>query len=387
LTDYQHIKHVLKALALVEYLMKHSGERFVADVQVRSDVFRRLKHYKYYKDGVDIGEEVRAKAGNIMMLIEDMDHLLKERAIAQRIDGRIESVSYQYSNHYSKDEDVKQDTNPFGSMQEKSPEEIKYDEEEKPKKKNKKAKKTKKVKEIDEEPETIGHMDDEGEQPLEVQVSERIETPPIYHEEESDFVSDLMNAPRPIMQSHDLITGGMNNAVSNHFNWLAPQEQDTLTQEIALFDVPQQKDEIVMKHVDVADVLNFAPAQVHNNDEPRKKEVDAWDLAKEISVLDDLNMTSEEKRWKTQKEERKLKLQQGPKLKELVKQNSRPMASDPFQAAIQGDPNSMAIVPAAAWNTPMYNPEYSQAIVPYGSFPAVYGYPQYPYYPQQYSWN
>jgi len=407
LTDYQHLKHVMKSLVLIEYLMKHSHERYVTDVKLRSDVIRRLKHYKYFNDGLDIGAEVRSKAEAVMLLIDDMDHLIKEREIAQRVEGRVQGMSYQYSNMYrnddTMDEEMKRERDPFQPLPlEHSPEEVKYDEvEEKPKKKKKKSKKVKKDIQSTEEHEGNELEEQTVDQDSDIPVvcATQQVSPPVYaKQEESDFVSDLMSAPRPIFQSHDLITNGTNGAVSNQFNWLAPAHQDHhLSKELALFDVAQEtSDAIAVPQSNDSDTkpdFSFVPQKAP--EEPVHKEVDAWDLAKEISVLDNLNMTGEERKWKQNKEQRKLRETQAPKLKEMVKRGSKQVDADPFKAAVQGDNgNSMAIVPVDAWMTPMNNPQYSQAIVPYGSFPAAsvgptqYGYNyQYPYYQQQYTWQ
>jgi len=147
-----------------------------------------------------------------------------------------------------------------------------------------------------------------------------------------------------------------------------------------------------------------------------KKEIDPWDLAREISVLDDLNMTGQERKWKQEREQKLQNQKQGPKLKDLVKasNSNKQLDNDAFMNAVANTvDNSMAIVPAANWNQPLYAPTAnpygnSMSIVPYGAFPAMqgqapaqmmYGY-QYPayyppapqqqqqqQYPQQFSWN
>jgi len=296
-----------------------------------------------------------------------------------------------------RDEEMKRDHDPFQAVPlEHSPEEVKYDEvEEKPKKKKKKSKKGKK------EIQAVNELEDneeveQAEEPISDLVdAPKLVSPPRYaKQEESDFVSDLMSAPRPIFQSHDLITNGTNGTAINQFNWLVSAPQDHhLTKELALFDEQQETHDNVSQSEKAETKLEFETHKV-SEAEPIRKEVDAWDLAKEISVLDNLNMTGEERKWKQDKENRKLRENQAPKLKEMVKRSSKQVESDPFKAAVQGDNgNSMSIVPVDAWTTPLSNPQ-SQSIVPYGSFPAAsagpyqYGYNyQYPYYPQQYTWQ
>jgi len=77
------LMHVQKSLALIYYLLKMSSERFVADVRLRSDIIKKLCYYKYFKDGLEIGEEVRIKAQVIVMLLDDLVLLNKEREEAR----------------------------------------------------------------------------------------------------------------------------------------------------------------------------------------------------------------------------------------------------------------------------------------------------------------
>jgi len=51
LTDYKFRRHVLKSLIVIEFLMMRAGEQFMADVVERMDVIRRLKMFKYFKNG------------------------------------------------------------------------------------------------------------------------------------------------------------------------------------------------------------------------------------------------------------------------------------------------------------------------------------------------
>jgi len=87
LSDFPHLMHVQKSLALIYYLLKISSDRFVADVRLRSDIIKKLCYYKYFKDGIEIGEEVRIKAQVIVMLLDDLVLLTKERDEARN--GRI----------------------------------------------------------------------------------------------------------------------------------------------------------------------------------------------------------------------------------------------------------------------------------------------------------
>jgi len=93
LSDFPHLMHVQKSLALIYYLLKISSDRFVADVRLRSDIIKKLCYYKYFKDGVEIGEEVRIKAQVIVMLMDDLVLLTKEREDARNMGGRYSGAS------------------------------------------------------------------------------------------------------------------------------------------------------------------------------------------------------------------------------------------------------------------------------------------------------
>jgi len=303
-------------------------------------------------------------------------------------------------------------------------------------------KKAKKVIEEQEEEEQV----EEEEQPMmtdETTEENNVEkiTPPQYTKQDDetvDFISDITKGAKLISYQPDLITGGMN-AGTNPFDWLVPATNTTnnnsehhLTQELALFDtpldIPVNSTQKGVEKQSTEDMMVFYANDGDDKEDDEipepvmnKKEIDPWDLAREISVLDDLNMTGQERKWKQEKEQKLMNQKQAPKLKDLVKaaNNKNQLDNDAFKSAIASQvDNSMAIVPAANWNQPLYAPaapyDYSMSIVPYGSFPVqgqqpqmahaaaahmMYGY--YPpqqqqqqqqpqqqyYYPQQFSWN
>lgn len=480
-TDYQHLKHVLKALILVEYLLRHGHDRFISDVKLRSDVIRRLKHYKYFKDGRDIGTEVRNKAVTIMTLLEDKELLKKERDVARRTEGKIVGYSYEYSNFYGKEEaapGVERDRSyerrrgefddPFGSIQDNpdyyeghgspngSPRAPRYEEEHanhedadkksdeeeeqrvvasKPKKKTKKAKKGTKGKKIvrraTESDDEEGVVEERDEEVVVVRSSKKTVQKdyfkgssedeeedvaaahaPQRHEEQDDFLRDMANS-RPIFE-RDLITAGVNPAAeASAFGWVnsAPQQrsQPFESQGNALFDMqvvpfnaPAKKPEAQQKASVAAaddDLFDFgmpaAKSGAMSNAQQQQPvmqsdlERDPWDLAKEISTLDNLTMTSDEKKIRESRVARKQREKEGPKLKSLAqKAKEESVSNDPFTNMVQGapqagptggyqghGPSSMAIVPVG-----YFDPAQQQAMVPanyYGGYPQPYAqYPQ-----------
>jgi len=368
-SDYQHMKHVSKALTLIEYLMRHSHEHFVSDIILRSDTIRRLKHYKFYDDGVDMGSEVRAKAAAIMAMIEDPDLLIKERQVAERTGDRIKGFSYEYANFYKKDslpEPVeRKEDNHFEPLPlEPDVDEFKYEEENKPKKK-KKSKKGKKAKKVVEE--------EEPEETLAIMPAEEVKAEP-------KKTASLVDT--------DLVTGGMNyKAALDNLDWLgASVATHHLTQDIALFDMevqPAQRGKTLESSDEVL-LFEEEKAMPEAVEAPAmKKDVDVWDVAREITVLDNLNMTAQERSWADVRTQRKTREQSAPKLNQIAK----PKMTEPMLAL----PDA-----ATAWQPAQqqYAHDYSRAMVPYGSMPtqgvpqAQYGYPYgYPQYQYQYQWN
>jgi hypothetical protein len=71
LTDLEQPSHIIKALILTEYLLKHGDPRFVSDVKCRKRVIKQLTGYKYYKAHADVGGGVREQAKDVMKLLGD----------------------------------------------------------------------------------------------------------------------------------------------------------------------------------------------------------------------------------------------------------------------------------------------------------------------------
>eukprot|EP00475_Leptophrys_vorax_P036779 TRINITY_DN626_c0_g1_i1.p1 TRINITY_DN626_c0_g1~~TRINITY_DN626_c0_g1_i1.p1 ORF type:complete len:515 (-),score=140.28 TRINITY_DN626_c0_g1_i1:48-1592(-) len=432
LTDYQHIKHVLKALVLIDYLLKHCHERFVADVRLRADVIRRLKNYKYFEDGRDIGAEVRHKAQAVMALLENRDLLEKERQIARETEGKIKG----YSNEYAAYDDR---ADPFGAVSgnderlqleyyrddsdqhnreedHKSEVEDQDSSEERPKvvkkssKKGKKGKKRRSSKknsaapqEAEQEREDEVEIDnnnppnygvqkdffdetdedevDQNKPPVVARPKKAASSKPLQMD---DFLSEIGNS-KPMLFETDLVTGGYNSAAAAQFGWLAPANTQPVTNdELALFDiVPEKKPQADAKPVvdraktSQPDGFLFDFGEKHEPvtpfDEELKREpaapVDPWDVAKEISLLDNLHETVEERQIKQNLQDKRERMRNGPKLKDLQKSAKQEQANvNPFDALVQGAPSadytgqSIALVPAGNF----------QALVPAGY---GYGYP------------
>jgi hypothetical protein len=419
-------------LILIDYLLKHCHERFVSDVRLRADVIRRLRNYKFFEDGRDIGSEVRHKALAVINLLENKELLQKERRIARETEGKIKGFSHEYSGFY---EDVEKD--PFGAVENedrlaleyqrdqslnreeehKSEEEAEEVEEQAPKlkkrasakgKKLKKKRHSKKAAEPEPELEMEDEEDDNNNPPNyatekdffdeDVDQNKKSAQKPKKAAAVDDFLSEIGN--KPMLFEPDLVTGGYNSAAAAQFGWLTPAVTEPITNnELALFDFMPEKKPAQSAPAPLnrsnTQVEGFAfefgekaPAAATPFDEDAKKEpeasveVDPWQLADKISVLDNLHDTNEDRRIRQSLQDKRERMRNGPKLKDLQKQaREEQLNVNPFDAMVQGAPagdynGSMALVPVGnfGYNDPA---AYSQALVPMN--PYGYGYP--PMYP------
>lgn len=94
LTDYQHMNHVLKALILIEYLLRNGDVKFVHDMIDQKLIIKRLKGYKFFKDNKEVGENVRNWALKVSTLLEDKDELKRLRKIARAVRVKIKGYSH-----------------------------------------------------------------------------------------------------------------------------------------------------------------------------------------------------------------------------------------------------------------------------------------------------
>ena len=89
LSDVTQPLHVTKALTVVEFLLQHASDRFVADVKRRARDIALLQKFKHYSttDGADDGSEARATAKRIYSLLCDEKKLeAKRKAAASGLD-------------------------------------------------------------------------------------------------------------------------------------------------------------------------------------------------------------------------------------------------------------------------------------------------------------
>jgi len=72
MTDYPKIKHVKKALLVIDYGLTNFSDKFVSDIAQQQSVIQRITKYRYYKNGeTDIAGPVRELAASILLKLSD----------------------------------------------------------------------------------------------------------------------------------------------------------------------------------------------------------------------------------------------------------------------------------------------------------------------------
>eukprot|EP00455_Lapot_gusevi_P004098 TRINITY_DN1168_c0_g1_i3.p1 TRINITY_DN1168_c0_g1~~TRINITY_DN1168_c0_g1_i3.p1 ORF type:complete len:559 (+),score=138.22 TRINITY_DN1168_c0_g1_i3:142-1818(+) len=120
LTDYSQIRHVMKALFLIEFLLKHGNEKFIVDVKERVDDIVRLQTYKYIEDDRDIAGDVRQKAAGLARLLNDSAKLeqLREATKQQKEKNRSSFSNAAVRQTYDDDLGNQEDGDPFSNEEE-----------------------------------------------------------------------------------------------------------------------------------------------------------------------------------------------------------------------------------------------------------------------------
>merc|ERR1719394_59341 len=83
MTDYPKIKHVHKAMNLINYGLTNFCDQFVEDITLQISVIQRITKYRYYKNGEkDIAGDVRAVAHEILEKLSNEEELQGQREAA-----------------------------------------------------------------------------------------------------------------------------------------------------------------------------------------------------------------------------------------------------------------------------------------------------------------
>eukprot|EP00475_Leptophrys_vorax_P002054 TRINITY_DN11170_c0_g2_i1.p1 TRINITY_DN11170_c0_g2~~TRINITY_DN11170_c0_g2_i1.p1 ORF type:complete len:425 (+),score=157.04 TRINITY_DN11170_c0_g2_i1:135-1409(+) len=260
LVDYKFRRHVLKALIVIDYLLLRAGEQFMADVVERIDIIRRLKLFKFFKNGAEVGYEVREQAAKVMGMLENFDDLTSKRlhlkGSGRRLDnpdtgyifeeeheGRLAlgappaplRLEYNYDNFGQSREEanapspVQQHSDDEEERQHEEEGHVEEEEEEKPKKKKggKKLKKKKAKKPVQEEGD-----EDEGELTQANKSQSTLD----------DFLLDLMVPAAAPAKEQALVPASSiwettDRAADNQLGWLGSSTTAPITDnELALFD-------------------------------------------------------------------------------------------------------------------------------------------------------
>lgn len=87
-------RHVYKALALVDYLIKTGSERVAQECRENIYTIQTLRDFQYIdRDGRDQGVNVREKAKQLVALLRDEEKLKRERSQALKTKTRMAGVS------------------------------------------------------------------------------------------------------------------------------------------------------------------------------------------------------------------------------------------------------------------------------------------------------
>lgn len=87
-------RHVYKALALLDYLIKTGSERVAQECRENIYTIQTLRDFQYIdRDGRDQGVNVREKAKHLVALLKDEEKLKRERSQALKTKTRMAGVS------------------------------------------------------------------------------------------------------------------------------------------------------------------------------------------------------------------------------------------------------------------------------------------------------
>lgn len=87
-------RHVYKALALLDYLIKTGSERVAQECRENIYTIQTLRDFQYIdRDGRDQGVNVREKAKQLVALLRDEEKLKRERSQALKTKTRMAGVS------------------------------------------------------------------------------------------------------------------------------------------------------------------------------------------------------------------------------------------------------------------------------------------------------
>jgi hypothetical protein len=316
LTDYKHRRHVYKALLVIEHLLLRSGEQFVADVVERMDIIRRLKMFKFFKNGDEVGYDVREQATKVMDMLEKFDQLTEERL---RLKGSGQRLALPETGYIFGEEGVERRQEPlklefgydnFGqaryeeeqkfafedplgahepaAVDAPSEEEQEQEEEMPKKKKGKKLKKKKTRKSV--------QRDEEGEVVEENQDEDLLQVAPVAEPGQAsaldDFLSDLVAQPAAKNEQALVPAASIWENTSKQdaqLGWLSSSLTAPVTNnELALFDSYDAKPAAPARNKSVAEPMLFdmgpAAAPAYSYQPPAPQYHNQWDMSQQLML-------------------------------------------------------------------------------------------------------
>lgn len=83
----------MKALSLLEFLVKSGAERCIEEMRDHMRTIRSLQEYNFYEGNVDKGGGVREKAGQLISLLGSNESIREEREKARRLRDKFVGIS------------------------------------------------------------------------------------------------------------------------------------------------------------------------------------------------------------------------------------------------------------------------------------------------------
>lgn len=85
-------RRIVKALALIEMILKHGSERAIQDIRRDAWRIQQWKEFRYMEEGKDVGSGIRSKASSIIEMVTDEELLTEEKEKAENLKKKM-SVS------------------------------------------------------------------------------------------------------------------------------------------------------------------------------------------------------------------------------------------------------------------------------------------------------
>eukprot|EP00931_Biecheleriopsis_adriatica_P102392 TRINITY_DN77368_c0_g1_i1.p1 TRINITY_DN77368_c0_g1~~TRINITY_DN77368_c0_g1_i1.p1 ORF type:complete len:674 (-),score=155.62 TRINITY_DN77368_c0_g1_i1:97-2079(-) len=85
-------RRIVKALSLIEVILKHGSERAIQDVRREQWRIQQWKEFRHMEDGKDVGSAIRFKVSTILEMLSDEELLQEEKDKAAKISQKMTSM-------------------------------------------------------------------------------------------------------------------------------------------------------------------------------------------------------------------------------------------------------------------------------------------------------